>query len=518
MAGFETILALLLASTALAVLARRVNVPVPIVMVLGGILVALVPGLHLVEIDPDLAFAIFVPPLLFRAAITTSVRGLRANLRAVLLLAVGLVCATALVVGVVAHYTLHDLGWEESFVLASIVAPPDAVVALALAHTLKLPRRAVTILEGETLLNDTTAFVLYRLAVRAAMTGEFDWKMAVPRFLMVGLGGIVAGYLVYLVVKWMGRYLKDPILENVVWLLAPFAAYLPAEAVGASGVLAVVVSGVLLRRSSSLTVSAKTRMQANEVYDVVEHVLNTLIFILIGMQLGEIFRDPASPPIAEMIRGTAIVAGVVMVVRIVWMFLGAYGPRVVSRRIRSAEASPPVRSVVLLSWIGMRGGDSLVTALALPEGIKGRDLIVSVTFGVILATLLVQGLTLSPLVRILRLPTDRSLDAEESLARRHMTAAGDSHLATVAEEGMVPAHVVERVRRRHVERSEQRIDLNDEQDKKVAEIVSDVERALIATQRRSVVKLQREGVIDDAVLRLIERELDLEELALEDDD
>jgi len=252
--------------------------------------------------------------------------------------------------------------------------------------------------------------------------------------------------------------------------------------------------------------------------DVVEHVLNTLIFILIGMQLGEIFRDPASPPIAEMLRGTAIVAGVVMVVRIVWMFLGAYGPRVVSRRIRSAEASPPVRSVVLLSWIGMRGGDSLVTALALPEGIKGRDLIVSVTFGVILATLLVQGLTLSPLVRILRLPTDRSLDAEESLARRHMTAAGDSHLATVAEEGMVPAHVVERVRRRHVERSEQRIDLNDEQDKKVAEIVSDVERALIATQRRSVVKLQREGVIDDAVLRLIERELDLEELALEDDD
>jgi Na+/H+ antiporter len=513
LAGFETILALLLASTALAVFARRVNVPVPIMMVIGGLAVALIPGLRLVEIDPDLAFTLFVPPLLFRAAITTSVRGLKANLRPVLMLAVGLVCVTALVVGIVAHFT-SSLGWEESFVLGSIVAPPDAVVALALAHTLQLPRRTVTILEGETLLNDTTAFVLYRLAVRAAMTGEFDWKMAIPRFFLVGIGGAVVGYLIHVIVRWMGRYLKDPILENVVWLLTPFAAYLPAEALGASGVLAVVVSGILLRRASSLTISAKTRTQANDVYDVVEHVLNTLIFVLIGLQLGAIFRDPSSPPLATMLRQTVIVAGVVMLVRIVWMFLSAYGGRVLSKK----GSSPPIRNIVLLSWIGMRGGDSLVTALALPDGVKGRELIVSVTFGVILATLLMQGLTLASLVRVLHFPTDHSQDAEEALARRHMTAAGDAHLATVAEQGEVPHHVVERVRRRHVERSEQQIDLNDEADKKVAELAREVERALIDARRRSVVQLQRDGVIDDAVLRMIERELDLEELALEDED
>jgi CPA1 family monovalent cation:H+ antiporter len=522
-AGFETILVLLLASTALSVVARWLRVPVPIVMVLGGIAVALVPHLHPVELDPDLAFTIFVPPLLFGAAITTSIRGLRQNLRAVLLLAVGLVIATTLVVGVAARALLHDLDWHGAFVLAAIVAPPDAVVALALAHTLRMPRRAVSVLEGETLLNDTMAFVIYRMAVRAATTGEFDWRMAIPHFLLVAAGGAVVGWGVYHVVRFARRHLHDTVLETVVWLLTPFAAYLPAEAIGVSGVLAVVVAGLLLRRSSPLVVSARTRLQSIQAYEVVEFVLNSLVFILIGLQLGAIFRDPAAPPLADMLRATAVVAGAVMLFRVLWVFPAAYLPRLFPG-VRARERRPPVGAVAIVAWTGMRGGDSLVTALALPHvtaagvALPGRDLIIATTFGVILATLLVQGLTLAPLIRFLRLPPDHAADAEEALARRQMIAAGDAFLARREKDGDIHPKIVARVRRKHIEKSELDIDLNvDGFDKKLGETQRALERELLRTRRTAVVGLQRDQVIDDAVLRQIERELDLEELRLEDE-
>jgi CPA1 family monovalent cation:H+ antiporter len=513
--GFETILVMLLASTALSVLARKVHLPVPIVMVAGGIVVALIPHLHTVEFDPDLSFGIFVPPLLFRAAITTSISGLRANLRPILQLAVVLVLVTTAAVGVVAHYTLPAFGWCSAFLLAAVVSPPDAVVALALAHAFKLPRKTVTILEGETLLNDTTAFIVYRYAVKAAVTGTFDFAMALPQFLLVGAGGVAIGWVAFRLVAFMRRQMKDPVLENVVLLLAPFAAYIPAEAVGASGVLAVVVSGLLLRRASPLVVSARTRVQAREVFDVVEFVLNSLIFVLIGMQLGQILRDPAAPAPGQMLRATAIVAGTVMLVRILYVLPSEYLPALFRKQ------RPPFHGAAIIAWTGMRGGDSLVTALAVPlvtvtgQPLPGRDLIVTTTFGVILATLLVQGLTMQPLIRVLRVPTDHKGDAEEALARRQMIAAGDAHLARVAREGNVPRPIVERVRRRHVERSELEIDLNvDENDKKTALVQRDLELDLLDVKRRAAVKLQREQVIDDSVLRLIERELDLEEVSL----
>src|SRR5258705_5631627 len=236
-AGFETLLALLLASTALAVVARRLKMPVPVVMVLGGVGVALVPRRHLLEIDPDLAFGIFVPPLLFNGAIGTSLRGLRANVRSVLRLAVGLVIATTVIVAFVARTFVHGLDWHGAFVLGAIVAPPDAVVALALARALRMSRRTVNVLEGETLLNGTTAFVVYRLAVRAATTGAFDLRTAMPLFLLVAGGGVAVGWVVYRIVGFMSERPEDPVLETVLLLMTPFAAYLPAEAVGASGVL-----------------------------------------------------------------------------------------------------------------------------------------------------------------------------------------------------------------------------------------------------------------------------------------
>ena len=523
MAGFETLLALLLASTALAVVARRLKLPVPVVMVLGGVGVAtLVPRGRLIEIEPDLAFGIFVPPLLFSGAISTSLRGLRANARAILRLAVGLVIATALVVAVVARTFVHALDWHGAFVLGAILAPPDAIVAIALARALRMSRRTVNVLEGETLLNDTTAFVIYRLAVRAATTGAFDARTAVPLFLLVAAGGAVVGWVVYRVVRFMSERLADPVLETVLLLMTPFAAYLPAEALGASGVLAVVVAGVLLRRSSALLVPARARLQGSAVYSVVEFVLNSLVFILIGMQLGQILRDPHASSIAEVLRATLVTGAAVVGVRIVWVFASAYLPRL-SRRFRERGRLGSFGNVAIVAWTGIRGGDSLVTALAVPHvtalgmPLPGRELIVATTFGVILLTLLVQGLSLAPLVRVLDQAPDRSREAEEALARQHMIAAGEAFLERRQRDGDVPEAVIERVRRKHREQGELEIALKvDDEGRRLGAMERTLERELLGARRRAAVHLQRDQVIDDAVLHELERELDLEEVRLAD--
>jgi Na+/H+ antiporter len=521
MSSFETILGLLLASTALAVAGKKLKLPIPIVMVIGGLAIALVPGLHAVEFDPDLTFAIFVPPLLFRASITTSLRGLRENLRSVSLLAVGLVAATVVVVGAVAHQWL-GLPWAPAFVLGAILAPPDAIVGISLARALKAPRTVISIIEGETLLNDTTAFVLYRRAVAAVVTGSFSLIVAGPEFLLTALGGIGIGYVVYRVVRWARNALHDPTLENVIWLLVPFLAYLPAEAVGASGVLSVVVAGLLLRQSSPLMVSPQTRLQANHAYDLVEFMLNSLIFVLIGLEVGQILRAPQAPPLLLIARSAGIVSVALIALRVVWMYPGAFLPAMISKRIREREGMPSFKAVTLLAWMGVRGGDSLVTALALPLTIANRhpfphrELIISTTFGVILATLLVQGLTLRPLIKLLKLPEDHTHEAEEALARREMVAAGDARLATLCAQGKIPQAIVDRVQRAHVQRSELEMDLADPAHAhKYAELQKEAEKELLRTRRHAVVRLRNEDVIDDEVLRHLERELDLEEMRLE---
>jgi len=284
MKGFETLLGLLFASALLAALARKVRLPVPIIMVLGGVAAAFAPVVRELAIDPDVAFAVFVPPLLFRAATTTSVREIRDHVRSVALLAIGLVVATTVVVAAVARYAVLGMAWPAAFVLGAVLSPPDAVVSITLARAFKLHRTLVSLVEGEGLLNDTTAFVIYGQAVRAVVTGRFSLARAVPEFLLVGLGGAVVGFVVYLVISRLRTISKDPIVLNVIWLLTPFAAFLPAERIGASGVLAVVVAGVLLRRWSSLAVAAETRITGQGVFDVLEFILNSLMFILIGMQ------------------------------------------------------------------------------------------------------------------------------------------------------------------------------------------------------------------------------------------
>jgi monovalent cation/hydrogen antiporter len=516
--GFETLLALLLASALLAALARKVHLPAPIVMVFGGVAAAFLPGVQDVQLNPDVAFAIFVPPLLFRAAVTTSVRQIRDHLRSVTLLAVGLVVATMVAVAATAHAAIPGVAWAPAFVLGAIVSPPDAVISIALVRALKAPRTVVALVEGEGLFNDTTAFVIYAQAVQAVTSGRFSIVRSVPQFFLVGLGGAAIGFAVYLVVSRTRRIWQDPVLLNIVWLLVPFAAFLPAEAVGASGVLAVVVAGVLLHRKSSLAITAEARMQATGVYDIVEFVLNSLLFILIGMEVGAILRDPGAPLLGELLRTTAIVTAAVVLVRVAWMFPGAYLPRLFPG-VRKREAMPRLGGVALLSWMGIRGGDSLVTALALPRTTNtglpfpNRELIVTSTFGVIVATMLLQGLTLGPLIKLLRLPADRSIDAELRLARREMAASADAWLERAATERVAPAAILERVRRHYVRKEQLELDLEGGDEARAgAEAYREVEQGVITARRRAAVSLRDRGVIDDEVLSRVERELDLEEL------
>jgi Na+/H+ antiporter len=523
--GFETLLGLLFASALLAALARRLRLPVPIIMVVGGLAAAFAPFVRELAIDPDVAFAVFVPPLLFRAATTTSVREIRDHVRSVALLAVGLVLATTIVVAAAASYAIPGIAWPAAFVLGAVVSPPDAVVSIALARASKVHHTLVSLVEGEGLLNDTTAFVVYGQAVRAVVTGRFSLARAVPEFILVGLGGALVGFAIYFVVSRLRRISKDPIVLNVIWLLTPFAAFLLAERIGASGVLAIVVAGVLLRRWSSLAVSAETRITGQGVFDVLEFILNSLMFILIGIQVGAILRDPSAPPLLDVLRATAVVTGAVVVLRFVWMFPTAYLPRMLSARVRKREGMPPAGNVALLAWMGIRGGDSLVTALALPtltaagSPFPSRELIVTTTFGVILATMLLQGLTLAPLIKLMRPSADNLLDGELALARRKMVEASDAWLGHVGEKGNVPGEILERVRGHYARKAQLELDLYGEgQDRTSAKTYRSLEKGLLAERRRAAVSLRDERVIDDEVLRHLERELDLEELRITPDD
>jgi monovalent cation/hydrogen antiporter len=512
--SFEILLALLIATVLAAWLARRLEIPLPIMLVMGGLAIALIPGIPTVQVPPELAFAIFVPPLLFRAAITTSTGEWRSNRRALLLLAVGLVGFTTVAVAGVAHWSRIGMTWGPAFVLGAILSPPDAVIGIGLARAVGVPRRVAALVEGEALLNDAAAFVLFGEAVAATSVGSFSIALAIPRLLYVAAGGVLIGFAVHLLINRFRAMLRDPVLENVGWLLTPFAAFLPAERLGVSGVLAVVTAGILLRHSSSLQVSAQTRVSATAVYDVVEFILNGLLFILIGMEVGAIVSRSGGVAAAHLVAPSLIIAATVMVARIVWVFPGAYLPRMLSRRIREQEPKPPLAGVGLLSWMGVRGGDSLVTALAVPitlangAAFQGRDLVIGIAFGVIVCTLLVQGLTLAPLARALRLAPDRASEEEEHHARGVMHDAALTRLAEIKNSARVPAVVLDEVRVQHEQWYRRR------EEPGLYASHRQVQYELLQARRKAAVALRDRHRIDDTVLRRLEQELDFEELRL----
>ena len=525
----EVVLALLLVVALLTVVARRVGIPYPILMTLGGLVLglvpALVPGLPRIELAPDIVFLLFLPPLLFAAAFFTSPRELQANARPIGLLAVGLVLATTVIVAVALHTLAPGVPWAVAFALGAIVSPPDAVATTAIAQRLGLPRRVVTILEGESLVNDATALVAYRLAVVATVSGTFSLGEAAMSFVLVSVGGVAIGLLAGYAIAFVIDRLSDPPVEVLISLLAPFGAWLMAEAVGVSGVLSVVTAGIVVGRAAPRILGSDARVLGSGVWQMVVFTLNGLVFILIGLQLPTILDTlAASRTFAEVASWAVIVSVTVIVVRMVWVFPGTYLPGLLSARVRAREVQPQPRNVLIVGWAGMRGVVSLAAALALPLKVDSgapfpeRDLVIFLTFSVILATLVGQGLSLPWLIRRLGVGDDGSADHEELHAREAAINAALSRLDGLAEEWPGHMELIVHLRERHAHATEHL-----EHDHESGGVTHDqeqiehgiIQHAVIDAQRLAVIDLRDRGVISDEALRRVERGLDLEELGAE---
>src|SRR5256714_3372371 len=406
---FETVLALLVGVTSLALVARRLDIPTPALLVVGGVLVALLPGLPVVQFDPQLVFLVFIPPLLYRASLLASYRDVRANLRPILLLGVGHVLFVTIVVAWVARLAVPGLPWASAYALGAVVSPPDVAAATAFLRRLPLPRRLVIILEGESMINDAAAIVAYRMAVAAAVTGSFSLSAASMRFLYVGAGGIVVGLAVGWLLAEVRRHIHDPEVENTISLLTGYAAYLPAEHLHVSGILAVVATGLYLGRVGPRIVAADTRVQNSGMWDVVVFVLEGLIFIIAGLGLRPVLAGWSGPFERDLVWGAVLVSLTVIVARFVWVFPATYLPRFLSARVRKRDPYPPWQLPAVGSLAGLPGAEPLVLAAPLPTlpaarpPFPGRELIIAITVALMLVTLLGQGFTPAPLLRLLDL-------------------------------------------------------------------------------------------------------------------
>src|SRR2546429_2333242 len=396
------VLGLLVAVVALAIIAPRLHIPYPILLVLGGLLLGFVPGLPRFTLDPDVVFLLFLPLLLSSSAWQTSWRDFHANLRPISLLAFGMVLLTTIVVAVVVHVLIPGLPWAVAFVLGAIVSPTDAVAATAIAQRLGIPQRIVTILEGESLVNDATGLVAYRFAVAAVVTGVFSLGEASLQFVVVSVGGIALGLAAGWSLSYVHRWLDNPPLEITVTLLTPYAAYLLGEEVlHVSGILAIVTIGLYLTWRAPTFFSSGARLQAEAVWEILNFLLNGLVFILIGLQLPGILAilntTVARRSPILLVWDAALVSLTVILVRLVWAFTQALLPRLLSRRLRERDPYPGWRSVLLIGWTGVRGAVPLAAPLALPGGTGGGAAfpdplcMIYLTFGAILSPLAVPG-------------------------------------------------------------------------------------------------------------------------------
>jgi CPA1 family monovalent cation:H+ antiporter len=510
----ELVLGLLVVAIALAYAARRIGVAYPILLVLGGLTLGFLPGLPAIELEPDVVFLLLLPPILFGAGYGTPIRDFKANARPIALLAIGLVLFTTAAVGLVANALVPELGIAAALALGAIVAPPDAVAATAIFQRLHAPRRIVTILEGESLINDATALIAYRFAVAAALGSMFAPIDAGVAFLVVAAGGILIGLIVGVIVTEAWRRTSDPTLEIMVSLLAPAAAYLPAETLGVSGVLASVVAGLIAGRRAARVLSPSARLMGRGVWDVVIFLINGFAFILVGLQLSSITAHLAPRSAGELLGLGAAISLTAIVARIVWVFPATYLPRRLSARIRARDPYPPANAVFVVSWAGMRGAVSLAAALALPRAVPERELLIFLTFCVIVATLVGQGLSLPWLVRRLRVVGGSGAETEEATARLAAVEAALARLDGLAEEFPDHLPLVEQLRARfdheisHVPPSE---GPRDESELELLEHL-EIRNAVLAAEREAVIGLRDAGVISDDVLRRVERDLDLEAL------
>ncbi len=519
----EIIILLLAAVLALTTLSQRMVIPYPILIVLGGLLLGILPGVPTVTFHPDLVFLVFLPPILWAAAYFTSFRDFRQNLRPISLLAVGLVLATTAAVAVVAHLLLPGISWPGALVLGAIVSPPDAVSATAIARRLHIPGRIVTILEGESLVNDATALVVYRAAVGAVITGTFSWSDALLDFAFAAITGILLGVAVSFLTRWALCATEDSFTQIGMTLLAPYLAWVTAETVHGSAVLACVAGGLHLRRNFSGAVSPATRIQARAVWEVLVFLLNGVIFILIGLQLGALRQAIPAGQGGTLLIAALSVSAAAIVVRLIWVPLAAIIPRALPS-IRKRDPMPPWAALFVIGWTGMRGIVTLAAAMALPVTTAAgtpfpfRAEILLISFAVILVTLVGQGLSLPPLIRLLpTLPDPRNVEEEERLGREHAATAALRRLDGLAGEHWLLPEQVDRLRL-HYGRRVERFAVNGQPDQECSTEVQLAFRRLrhetLSAERLALIALRNDGTISDEVLHRLEHELDVEALRL----
>jgi CPA1 family monovalent cation:H+ antiporter len=515
----ELIVVLLAVVLALTTLARKILIPYPILLVISGLVLGVVPGLPTVTLHPDLVFLVFLPPILWAAAYFTSLREFRENIRPISLLAVGLVLATTAAVAAVAHDML-GMGWAEAIAVGAIVSPPDAVSATAVGKRLRIPRRVVTILEGESLVNDATALVLYRTAVAAAVSGTFVLDATLLQFVFAG---VAIGIAVRMRSRYVLRAIEDSFTEIAITLLAPYVAWVLGELAHASAVLACVAGGLYLRQHFSQVVAPATRIQGRAVWDLLVFVLNGVMFILIGLQLGTLRDAVPAGRFGSLLIAAALVSVTAILVRLIWVPLGAVLPRLMSRSLRTRDPMPPWSHVFIVAWTGMRGIVTLAAALALPVTTAAgapfpfRAEIILVSFAVILATLVLQGLSLTPLIRALRLEEDRGPEEEERQAREHAATAALARLDELAGEEWLRSDQVDRLRiqyGRRLQRFARSGTVDEECTLEAAEAFRRLRHETLTAERLALINLRNDGTISDEVLHRLEHELDVEALRL----
>ncbi len=524
--AFQMLIVLLIVIAAVAVLARRLQIPPSILLVITGAGLALIPGLPAVELAPNLVLVLVLPPLIYSSAVAMSWKEFRFNLRPIALLAIGCVLFTAAAVAAATHWLL-GFPWAVGFVLGAIVSPPDAVAPLAVARRMQMPRRLMVVLEGEGLANDATALVLYRFAVAAVSLGTFSLSQAAGSLVAILAGEVIWGIGVGWLMLRLRRWVRDPKVEIMLSLLTPYAAYWPPEQLGGSGVLATVAAGLYISWNGLRLISAATRLQGIFFWGFLIYLIEGLVFLVTGLQARAVISATGSLAISGLAIAAAVVSAVVIAARFIWVYPAAYIPRLIVPGLRGRDPMPSWQWLFTLGFTGIRGVVSLAAALAIPfttadgSPFPDRDLILFLTFCVIFVTLVGEGLTLPLVVRAFGLAfTGRRERAEERdeefKARRQALEAAMGELDRLAAERRAPEPVVRPIRAAHVSRLklvEARNDA-DARHRRLVDLGDEIELALIEAERDRVNDLYRDGELKDDSRRRIERELDLRDAHL----
>lgn len=527
MHGLEPVVAaVLLVGTgicAAGLLSRRTGIPSPVLLVVGGLAASPLVGGGF-ALDPEVVLVLVLPPLLYSAALDASLIDFKANTRAIGLLSVALVLVSALAVGAVAHVVVPDLPWAAALALGAVLAPPDAVAAISIGRRYGMPTRLQTLIEGEGLLNDATALVLYSVAVSAAVSGSFSFSRAGGQLLFAAAAGLAIGLAVAWVVGQVRRRLEEPLVENALSLATPFLAFLPAEQVHASGVLAVVVCGLVLGHASPTLLSSTSRLQTQPVWRLVVFLLEGGVFLLIGLQLPQILRGLEGYSGLQVAAWSTAVVLATLLVRPLWVWPAAYLPHKLSRRLQR-EPAPPWQEVLALSWAGMRGVVSLAAAFALPlttddgRPFPQRDLLLFLVFVVILTTLLLQGLTYGRVLRVLGLRPDRqglllAQAAAQQSAARVALARLDEAVTDAPDDAEVADQLRALTRARANARWERLAEVRGAHDETPSAAWQRLRGLMLEAERTELLRLRDAGQLPDEAMREMQRTLDLEEAAV----